>query len=61
MRSQEDAFISLVTKHVLNRAVSEVLVSASRELHKEENQLFMHAVSLMKSKGLPFWVAVNDA
>ena len=40
MRSQEDMFIELVTKRVLDQSVSEVLISVEKELHKDENDFF---------------------
>ena len=40
MRSQEDMFIQLITKRVLNSEVSNVLVKAAKALHKDETKLF---------------------
>ena len=40
-------FVSLVTKRVLDREVSQILTQVSRELHSEETELFNLAVGLM--------------
>ena len=40
MRSQEDMFLALITKRILDREVSQVLISAARALHKDESHLF---------------------
>ena len=40
MRSQEDTFIALITKRVLDRKVSDVLIEAFKEVHNDESQLF---------------------
>ena len=61
MRSQEDMFISLVTKRVLNKDVSKILILAAKELHKEETKLFQSAVKSMQTKDIAFWVALNDS
>ena len=61
MRSQEDMFISLVTKRVLNREVSDILISASSALHQDESILFQQAVSNMTAKDIAFWVSPSDS
>ena len=54
-------FISLVTKRVLDREVSNILIQASKELHQEEDEIFHLAVSLMQTHDLAFWVSPSDS
>lgn len=61
MRSQEDMFMAMVTKRVLDKTVSEVLIEAFTEVHKEESKLFLEALTHLKSKQLAFWVAPGDS
>ena len=61
MRSQEDQFIELITKRVLDRKVSDVLIEAFKEVHKDESLLFTQAITNMKDKQLEFWVAPTDS
>ena len=61
MRSQEDMFMAMVTKRVLDKTVSEVLIEAFTEVHKEESKLFLEALTHLKSKQLAFWVAPSDS
>lgn len=61
MRSQEDMFISLITKRVLDQTVSLVLTEAFQQVHKEENKVFNKALKFMSTKQLSFWVAPSDS
>ena len=40
MRSQEDMFLELITKRILDKDTSRVLVLAAKALHKDESQVF---------------------
>ena len=61
MRSQEDMFIELVTKRVLDCSVSEVLIRVEKELHRDENEFFQLAVKMMNHKEVSFWLNTSDS
>ena len=53
--------IQLVTRKILDKTVSELLITASREVHREESEFFQQATKWMSSKDITFWVGISDS